>query len=549
MGRRVPGAAPRSATAIRKWLESEEEGFGRTLEQGLKLLDELIARAPRTRRRGDRRARTRSCCTTRYGFPIDLTIELVAEHGLGVDEAGFRGADGRAARPGARQRGPRSRPARRCASARARWPARPGSRPSSSATRRPMRETTIGAARAGRTARCWSSSSSRRSTPPAAGRSPTPATSSACTGIAARASPTCCASATTRSWRSCPSAGTIEPGERVRAHVDRAARHATECNHTATHLLHAALRRRLGTHVRQAGSYVGPDKLRFDFTHGKALIARGAARGRGPGQPAGSSRPSPVRALTTTLDEARRLGAMALFGEKYGDVVRMVEVGDGSFSRELCGGTHVRNTAEIGLFKILSESSSAANVRRIEAITGPEAVELMRDHDRSLTEAAARACACRRSGWPRRWRSSARASASSSARPGGDATEDARRRRSSSPPPRSSAMARGCWSTAVDVARRQGAARCRRPAQEQARERRDRARQRRRGSRRPGGQRRAGARRARRPGGRDRQAGRGRGRRRRRRRATRWPAPADAIPAGYRRRSRSRAQPSIGPGA
>jgi alanyl-tRNA synthetase len=96
-----------------------------------------------------------------------------------------------------------------------------------------------------------------------------------------------------------------------------------------------------------------------------------------------------VRALTTTLDEARNLGAMALFGEKYGDVVRMVEVGDGAWSRELCGGTHVRSTAEIGAFKLSAETSSAANVRRIEAITGPVAIETLRHHDRLLAEAAA----------------------------------------------------------------------------------------------------------------------------------------------------------------
>jgi alanyl-tRNA synthetase len=173
----------------------------------------------------------------------------------------------------------------------------------------------------------------------------------------------------------------------VVALVDRAARRATESNHTATHLLHAALRERLGRHVRQAGSYVGPDKLRFDFTHGAPLSAEDVA--------AVEDRVNewilanqPVRALTTTLDEARSLGAMALFGEKYGDVVRMVEVGDGGWSRELCGGTHVRSTAEIGAFKLTTESSSAANVRRIEAITGPVAIEDLRRSDRALAETA-----------------------------------------------------------------------------------------------------------------------------------------------------------------
>jgi alanyl-tRNA synthetase len=183
-----------------------------------------------------------------------------------------------------------------------------------------------------------------------------------------------------------PERGELEVGERIHAHVDRATRHATECNHTATHLLHAALRRQLGGHVRQAGSYVGPDKLRFDFTHGRALT-RDELSDIEDEVNRWILEDQPVRALTTTLAEARRLGAMALFGEKYGDVVRMVEVGDGSFSRELCGGTHVRFTAEIGAFRISSETSSARNVRRIEALTGPAAIGLLREREGVLTRA------------------------------------------------------------------------------------------------------------------------------------------------------------------
>jgi alanyl-tRNA synthetase len=159
-------------------------------------------------------------------------------------------------------------------------------------------------------------------------------------------------------------------------------------NHTATHLLHAALRQRLGGHVRQAGSYVGPDKLRFDFTHGSALSAD-ELRDVEDQVNAWILENWPVQWHETSLDEAKAKGAMALFGEKYGDVVRMVEVGDGSFSRELCGGTHVRSTAEVGAFRVTAETSSAANVRRIEAVTATEAVGLLRRHDDLLREAAA----------------------------------------------------------------------------------------------------------------------------------------------------------------
>jgi alanyl-tRNA synthetase len=186
-----------------------------------------------------------------------------------------------------------------------------------------------------------------------------------------------------------PEHGSFEPGERVHAHVDRPARHATACNHTATHLLHASLRRRLGNHVHQAGSYVGPDKLRFDFTHSSGLSAEDLRLVEDDVN-RWIVESHPVHAISTSLDEAKRLGAMALFNEKYGEIVRMVEVGDGSFSRELCGGTHVSNTAEIGLFRVTTETSSAANVRRIEAITGPEAIDFMRERDRDITAVAER---------------------------------------------------------------------------------------------------------------------------------------------------------------
>jgi alanyl-tRNA synthetase len=171
----------------------------------------------------------------------------------------------------------------------------------------------------------------------------------------------------------------------VRAVVDRPVRLATMKNHTATHLLHAALRERLGTHVRQAGSYVGPDKLRFDFTHARRLspeeLADVEARVNG-----WIDENYPVRAVTTTRDEAEARGAMALFGEKYGEWVRMVEIED--VSRELCGGTHVASTAEIGLFHVTAETSSASNVRRIEAVTGPGGAEVFRSRTGELRELA-----------------------------------------------------------------------------------------------------------------------------------------------------------------
>jgi alanyl-tRNA synthetase len=172
-------------------------------------------------------------------------------------------------------------------------------------------------------------------------------------------------------------------GDRVRAVVPWSVRFPTMANHTGTHLLHRALREVLGEHVRQAGSAVRPDKLRFDFTHSAPLT---------PAEREQVERRVnewifenlPVHVFETTLEEARRLGAMMLFGEKYGEIVRVVEVP--GVSAELCGGTHVSRTAEIGALVVLSESSVGAGVRRIEAVTSGEAWAYLRGRSRELDE-------------------------------------------------------------------------------------------------------------------------------------------------------------------
>jgi alanyl-tRNA synthetase len=175
-------------------------------------------------------------------------------------------------------------------------------------------------------------------------------------------------------------------GKMVRAQVNSARRDRIRRNHTATHLLQAALRAVLGTHVTQAGSYVGPDNLRFDFTHSKGMTPDELERVERMVNEQALANTVVVTHANLPVAEAKARGAMALFGEKYGDKVRMVEIGE--FSRELCGGIHVRSTGEVGLFKIVSESSAAGGVRRIEAITGEAAYEYVLEETRRVREAA-----------------------------------------------------------------------------------------------------------------------------------------------------------------
>ena len=186
-------------------------------------------------------------------------------------------------------------------------------------------------------------------------------------------------------------AGQLKLGDIVDAVVDHGRRELIRRNHTATHLLDAALKQVLGDHVSQAGSLVAPDRLRFDFTHFEAMTADEIQRVEGIVN-AEIFAAEPVVTKVMSLDEAKASGAVALFGEKYGDVVRVVSTGEGDkhFSSELCGGTHARNTADLGLFKIVSEGSVGSNARRLEAVTSAGAIEYVDERLSTLDEAAAK---------------------------------------------------------------------------------------------------------------------------------------------------------------
>jgi alanyl-tRNA synthetase len=362
---------------IRRWVGAEEEGFGRTLERGTELLERLVAEAKDAGTSWVEAADAFKLHDT-YGFPYDLTKELLAEQGLAVDDQGFD------------ELMDEQRQRARMASATAHGSENTHDRVATFAAAAPptrfvgyetLRATTGLAA-----------------VEPVEGKALVKLEESP---FYAEGGGQVADSGVLR-WDGKEArvldvyrlgedqALEVEPGAEiasgvaVEAEVDAGARHATMRNHTATHLLHAALRERLGTHVRQAGSAVRPDKLRFDFTHGQALSAEELQEIEDQvNEWVKTSRA--VRWMNMNREEAERLGAMALFGEKYGEWVRVVEV-DG-VSRELCGGTHVANTAEVGIFKITSEGSSAANVRRVEAITGPAAIDFFREREAQLREA------------------------------------------------------------------------------------------------------------------------------------------------------------------
>ncbi len=179
--------------------------------------------------------------------------------------------------------------------------------------------------------------------------------------------------------------GSVKVGDELTATVDVEKRDATRRNHTATHLVHAALREVLGTHVKQAGSVVAPNYLRFDFTHYQPISADEIRQIEDLVNHY-ILQNEPVTTNVMAIEEAMQTGAMALFGEKYGSAVRVLSVGGGTFSKELCGGTHVRATGDIGSFKITSDEAIASGVRRIRAITGFDAFERFREDERLIAD-------------------------------------------------------------------------------------------------------------------------------------------------------------------
>jgi alanyl-tRNA synthetase len=383
---------------IARWVGDEEESFGRTLERGSEQLEQLVAEAKEKGTSWIDAADTFKLHDT-YGFPYDLTKELVAERGLSVDDRGFEELmeeQRQRARSGAATaHGSEDRHERVIAFAAA-------AAPTQFVGYETLRTTTGLAAVEREDGRALVKLEESPFYAEGGGQVADSGTIRWEGGELEvvdvyRVGDDQALEVIPRRSQAREQGGDASGGDErvlveaeraaaisaVEAEVDRETRHATMRNHTATHLLHAALRERLGAHVHQAGSAVRPDKLRFDFNHGQGLSAEdlSAIEDR-VNEWIKASRP--VRWLEMERAEAERLGAMALFGEKYREWVRVVEV-DG-VSRELCGGTHVANTAEVGIFKIASEGSSAANVRRIEALSGPAAIDWFRESEGRLRE-------------------------------------------------------------------------------------------------------------------------------------------------------------------
>jgi alanyl-tRNA synthetase len=378
------------AQLITRVAAAEEDSFSRTLRAGIGMLGEAIDAAT-SAGGGMLPANTAFLLHDTYGFPIDLTIEIAAEHGLDLDRDAFaKFMEGQRARARAAAKGPgeygvpadvyraatehtgavefvgytdeaaETRIGALVLPSGLREQAQEGDEVDVVLPRTPFYAE--GGGQLGDHGRIVS----------ATGRVAVIDTVSPLEGLVIH--------------RGRVEAGEVHVGQEAHAEIDHERRASIRRGHTATHILHATLKEVLGEHAAQAGSAIDAGRLRFDFPHFEAVHRDQLAEVEERVNARIVADP-PVRTLVTTQEEARRLGAIALFGEKYGERVRVVEIGD--FSRELCGGTHVPRAAEVALFSILSEGSIAANLRRIEAVTGPEAFRFL-SRERLVADAVAR---------------------------------------------------------------------------------------------------------------------------------------------------------------
>lgn len=367
---------------IKKMIQVEEENFAKTIDQGLELLNDMIAKADGSVLSGEVAFKLNDT----FGFPIDLTKEILSERGMTVDEARFDEL--------LLEQKNKARKARSSAETQA-WANDNLSFGGIAPTKfvgYDVLSTQPAVLKIIKGSEFVDSAASGDEVEIVLDETPFYAQGGGQVGDSgvltlgdARATVIDTVKNTARIYfhRAKILQGIFHVGDKVEACVDAAKRGKVRRNHTAAHLLQAALRKVLGTHVEQAGQLVNENRLRFDFTHFSALT------------------PSELQQIETLINdeilrsdevvvrempiaEAKKMGAMALFGEKYGSVVRVVKIGE--FSLELCGGTHVNNTAQVGLFKILSESSVASGVRRIEAVTSVGVLRLLHDKATLLDE-------------------------------------------------------------------------------------------------------------------------------------------------------------------
>jgi alanyl-tRNA synthetase len=383
----------RAQPLIEATLQQEETRFRQTLANGLKLLDEATAELPEG---GTLSGETAFKLYDTYGFPLDLTEQALIEKGLKVDQAGFDAAM-----------------AEQKAKARAAWKGS-GAKASEDvwfdlAEQHGATEFTgysgdegegvvlaivKDVARADRAEVGQTVEVLLNQTPfyaESGGQIGDTGKLTGLKGFVGEVEDTLKPLGKLHVLRTKVVAGELSVGETVHQVVDAERRNRVRANHSATHLLHAALRRHLGTHVTQKGSLVAPDYFRFDFSHPKALTREEIDTVEAEVNAQIRSN-EPVTTRLMTPDEAISAGAMALFGEKYGDEVRVLSMGrdaEADYSVELCGGTHVRALGDIQLFKIISESAVSAGVRRIEALTGEAARRWLVERDAKLREAAA----------------------------------------------------------------------------------------------------------------------------------------------------------------